>query len=104
MGSPATRRAKSQSNEVARPFATVYTLNLHEHYIDQITVELTFHDRENPANDKWAVRKRIGRCLNNKGGWEYEPMPSSRKDNFLARTRFSLDEAIQKGLDYLRNR
>lgn len=36
---------------------------------------------------KWAVR-RMGECLNKQGEWEYEPMPSSRDDEFLARCRF----------------
>jgi hypothetical protein len=40
---------------------------------------------EGPA--KWAVR-RHGDCLNKQGEWEYEPMPSSRDDEFLARCRF----------------
>lgn len=26
--------------------------------------------------------------------WEYEPLPSSRDDDFLKRTRFSLDKAV----------
>ena len=38
--------------------------------------------------DKWAVRNG-GSCLNNEGEWEWEPLPSSRDDDFLARCRFS---------------
>lgn len=42
----------------------------------------------------WAVR-RVGTVLNKQGEWEWEPMPSNRDDEFLARTRFdSADEAI----------
>ncbi len=37
--------------------------------------------------DKWAVR-RGGDCLNKAGAWEWEPMPSSRDDEFLAHCRF----------------
>lgn len=43
----------------------------------------------------WAVRC-FGDCLNKSGGWEFEPMPSSRDDEFLARCRFaSMPEAMQ---------
>jgi hypothetical protein len=38
--------------------------------------------------DKWAVRSN-GDCLNTSGEWEWEPMPSSRDDEFLARCRFN---------------
>ncbi|MES1979596.1 MAG: Lar family restriction alleviation protein [Pseudomonadota bacterium] len=48
----------------------------------------------------WAVRLN-GECLNKSGEWEWEPMPSSRDDEFLARCRFAthteaIDAAIQK--------
>jgi len=44
---------------------------------------------------KWAVRRR-GYVLSTNGEWEYEPMPSSRDDDFYARYRFgSLDAALE---------
>ena len=44
---------------------------------------------------KWAVR-RIGSVLNRDGEWEWEPMPSSRDDEFIARCRFnSAQEAAE---------
>lgn len=44
--------------------------------------------------DKWAVCNG-GNVLNKSGEWEYEPLPSSRDDAFMERTRFkSPDEAI----------
>jgi len=47
---------------------------------------------EGPA--LWKVA-RNGDCLNKSGEWEYEPMPSSRDDEFLARCRFdTAEEAI----------
>jgi len=36
---------------------------------------------------KWAVR-RPGSCMNSDGEWEFEPMPSSRDDDFMARCRY----------------
>lgn len=42
----------------------------------------------------WAVR-RDGFALNKQGEWEYEPMPSSRTDEFLERCRFAdVNDAI----------
>ena len=47
------------------------------------------------GSKKWAVR-RNGNCLGKGGEWEYEPMPSSRDDEFLERCRFSTPmEAFQ---------
>jgi len=44
---------------------------------------------------KWKVSSG-SRCLNCVGEWEYEPMPSSRDDAFLARCRFdTLDKAVR---------
>lgn len=45
--------------------------------------------------EKWAVR-RLSQCLARDGEWEYEPMPSSRDDEFYARCRFdSLECAVE---------
>jgi len=42
----------------------------------------------------WAVTWR-GRVLSRDGEWEFEPIPSSRDEQFIARCRFgSLDDAI----------
>lgn len=38
--------------------------------------------------DLWAVRNRFSEALNAHGEWEWEPMPSSRDDAFLARCRY----------------
>lgn len=36
---------------------------------------------------KYAVRRR-SMCLNKESGWEYEPFPSGRDEEFYARCRF----------------
>jgi hypothetical protein len=36
----------------------------------------------------FAVRLH-GRCLNNQGKWEIEPLPSSRDESFIKRCRFN---------------
>jgi len=63
--------------------ATVFAMG------DGVTVELV----RGMDADRWAVR-RMGRAvLNVDGQWEHEPLPSSRSDEFLARTRFDLETA-----------
>lgn len=49
--------------------------------------------------DRWHVMWKVlsgGWVLNSSGEWEYEPMPSSRDDEFLTRTRFSISEAFDR--------
>lgn len=41
----------------------------------------------------WAVTSGGRSVLNSDGEWEFEPMPSSRTDEFIARTRFSFSDA-----------
>lgn len=43
---------------------------------------------EDCGHGKWAVRSG-GQCFNKQGEWEYEPLPSSRDDEFLERCRFN---------------
>ncbi|GAA2696399.1 hypothetical protein [Actinoplanes palleronii] len=43
---------------------------------------------------KWAVIWR-SYCINRRGVWDYEPLPSSRTDRWLKAHRFELDEALR---------
>lgn len=43
--------------------------------------------RQLDGSIKYAVRQG-GACMDGNGVWEYEPQPSSRDDEFLARFRF----------------
>lgn len=52
-----------------------------------IKVERTHH------TGRWAVR-RMGLCLGADSEWDYEPLPSSREDDWLATHRFDLDTAL----------
>ncbi len=66
--------------------------------MDGVDVVLTCRAGEGPYKppyDTWAVRW-LGRCLNSDGRWEFEPQPSSRTDDFLARTRWSRNEALRR--------
>lgn len=47
------------------------------------------------SEGSWALCvPGTGYVLNRDGRWEYEPRPSDRDDAFLARTRYTLDEAL----------
>ena len=46
------------------------------------------------GKDKWCVLL-YGYVLNNKNKWEYEPSPSSRGDDFINRTRYNLETAVE---------
>lgn len=45
------------------------------------------------GGDRWAVL-RGGECLGRDGDWDYEPLPSSREEDWLATHRFSEEEAL----------
>jgi hypothetical protein len=44
----------------------------------------------------FAVRNSFGQCLNKKGFFEYEPLPSNRDGAFITRCRFSDIQEAQK--------
>ncbi|MDX3637800.1 hypothetical protein PV728_48030 [Streptomyces europaeiscabiei] len=46
------------------------------------------------GSQSWAVLDGPY-CLGKDGGWEYEPLPSNRDDEWLAAHRFDLDTAQQ---------
>ena len=54
------------------------------------------------GDDRWAIFNGAS-CLNRLGEWEYEPLPSSRTDEYLERNRYSLDEAMTVADAYLNN-
>lgn len=47
---------------------------------------------ESRGDDRWVVCDG-GCCLNRDGEFEYEPLNSNRGEEFIARTRFSFEEA-----------
>lgn len=49
---------------------------------------------ERRGPDAWVVREGAS-VVNRDGGHEHEPMPSSRDEAFIARTRFPLTEALK---------
>lgn len=51
-------------------------------------------------NDLWVV-VFSGSVLNSDGLLEFEPSPSNREDDFLSRTRFSRDEALDRAKKFI---
>lgn len=57
--------------------------------------------KQKDGSTLWAVRT-FGDCLNKRGEWEYEPLPSSRDAEFIQRCRFAtardaIDAALNQG-------
>jgi hypothetical protein len=53
------------------------------------------------GDDRWAII-RGSACYNALGEWEYEPMASNRTEEFIARCRYPLDEALRRALVAIR--
>lgn len=63
-----------------------------QYTVDEIKVQRM---RQRDGANLWKVSDGRGSVLGKGGEWEYEPMPSSRDDEFLARCRFaSAEEAM----------
>lgn len=72
--------------------ATEYTLSgLPEDHVEASLFQVKVAYR---GRGKWAVLWR-SYCLNRRGVWGWEPLPSSRTDRWLAGHRFELDEALR---------
>ena len=50
--------------------------------------------------NQWAITDDCS-VLNANGRWEFEPHPSNRDEEFIARTRFTLDEALEHAEAYI---
>lgn len=64
-------------------------------FSDKSTWTITVAERD---TGRWAVKGMFG-VLNADGEWEYEPSPSNREDDFLARCRFTEEEALRRALE-----
>lgn len=77
-------------------FPTTWLVNRGAPPHEWIQVALTCFAGEGPhkpLTDTYAIRKG-GLCLNDADEWVFEPIPSSRDDEFFAHHRWSLDEAL----------
>jgi hypothetical protein len=59
--------------------------------IDAMELDVIVVAWRGPSTDVYAVTRR-GFCWNG-SEWEFEPLPSGRDDEFIARTRFTFDRA-----------
>jgi hypothetical protein len=50
--------------------------------------------------DKWAVTNGGHTCLGSDGEWDWEPIPSSREDDWLAAHRFDLETALHLAAEH----
>lgn len=55
---------------------------------------------EHRGGNWWAIVDG-GMNMRHGGGWEHEPLPSSRGDDFLERCRFDLDTALRTAHSFL---
>jgi hypothetical protein len=51
------------------------------------------------GKDRWAVTWGPRGCLSRQGTWDYEPLPSSREDDWLEQHRFTKSEAIELAVE-----
>ena len=75
----------------ARKFVLVERTVLVSDGPPQPTISIEYRGEE-----AWAIVIDNMNVLNRDGAAEYEPMPSSRDDEFIARTRFTLEEAWER--------
>lgn len=50
------------------------------------------------AGGRWSIVGPGREVLNAAGHWEHDPLPSSRSDSFISRTRFDRDDAVERAL------
>ena len=76
--------------------ATRYEVSLlHEDDINAHLYAVAIESRgHNGGPELWAVTW-MGRCLDAHGAWDYEPIPSSRTDDWLAEHRFDFQTALR---------
>jgi len=75
-----------------------------EHMLSLAT-QFTFHvpgrgslQIEKRGEDSWVILD--GReVLDRHGNWRYEPLPSNRTDEFIAETRFTLEDAFTRAFE-----
>ncbi|MFJ1461803.1 hypothetical protein [Nocardia sp. N2S4-5] len=93
-GATLTNAAKISSPESttgAAVRATTYTVSCLPEDHDDLCVWSVFV--EYAGRGRWAVR-RMKRCYDIDGEWDWESIPSERTEEWLARFRFDLDTAL----------
>lgn len=82
-------RASQKTIKISHPRATAYTIYMPDRR-DDITIQARESEMLNGARRKirWAVL-RDGFAWTKESAWEYEPMPSSRTEEYLKLARYN---------------
>lgn len=84
------------SSSQSTPFVSAFAISLPGDLLSPLEIARVGELRDgtfDPEADVWAIRC-MSRCLGHDGEWEFEPLPSSRDDEFKARTRWRNAEAL----------
>lgn len=74
--------------------ATEYVVNAIPEGVDEVNRSLFDIKVAWRGKGRWAVL-RSTRCLSVDGEWDWEPLPSSREDDWLDTHRFDLETALR---------
>ena len=73
-----------------------YGLSFDKNRLQWVTIEATKYDEQTSVPTTWAVRRGDSVMSKITGSFDYEPMPSSRDDDYFNEYRFSTpDEAAE---------
>lgn len=87
---------RAENERLRAMISSVYVVAPTPKNYRQVTVERAL---QLDGSSLWAIRQPNGFCMNHKGEWDFEPLPSSRTEKFLKSFRFeTMDEAIEKAL------
>lgn len=64
---------------------------------DSLGITVNFRGYNEQGEPKWGIHARNENLRYNKrtGTWDYEPLPSARREDWLADVQFTLDEALE---------
>jgi len=61
----------------------------------RISDDISINSRSRRGDNIWAIMDITGSRYNRNHKWEHEPLPSSRDDEFIARTTYTLQDAFR---------
>lgn len=90
------RLKDDSSGKLKKCLVLTYGLSFDNNRLQWVTIEATKYDEQTNEPITWAVRKGGSVMSKFTGSFDYEPMASSRDDNFFNEYRFSTpDEAAE---------
>ena len=88
-------KTEGQNTNFPKPMLGVvltYGLSFDENRLQWVTIEATKYDEQTNEPITWAVRRGGSVMSKFTGSFDYEPLPSSRDDDFFDEYRFSTPE------------